>query len=811
MNPSMGLGGVVRAKRLARTVADTPAGKGRRKGSRWRGGNAQRGGIEVPERAKDRRDRSARHRRCMAVAGVIAGLAVLAGGVAQAVPVRTGHTQAELLAEVASVKPGQAFTVGLSLTPDPGWHTYWINPGDAGKPARIRWDAPEGLEFGELAFPAPGFVPFMGLMSYGYNEPTLLLAEATQTAPPVGGMLAIKARASWLVCDDKLCIPERADLSLEIPVAGEPFIGEGAAGEPPAESGDWRFAAFAEARALLPQPVGWTAAFHESDGEIVFELATPLSLERAAGLYLFPEAEGMIDHTAPQQIDVWPDRVRVAVPAGPRAARYQDTGLVLSMEMAGAPRQAFGLSARRSQGPAEHGGAAVMSLTAAPGGEAAAGGGGGGRGAGGGSSAGMVSSAGSAAAAGGGAVSPAGFSAAAFWQAVVFAILGGLILNLMPCVLPILSLKALGVAQMAGEKPAAARRSGLQYLAGVLASFLVFAALIIALRQAGEAVGWAFHMQNPLIVAVLALLMVAVGLNLLGVFEVGSSLGALGGKAARGRSGEFFTGILAVLVATPCTAPFMAPALGYAIVQPPAVTAGVFLALGLGFALPYCVVAFLPGARRLLPRPGAWMVSFRQALAFPMLATAIWLYWVLGNQAGIDALALALISALALGLAAFGWRRLAGEGVSRPWRTVSVAALLVVAASLWALPRISVAPGDAGPAAGEIVWSETALDELRAEQRPVFAYFTADWCITCKVNERVALQSGAVKDFFARQGIQVMVGDWTNEDPRITEVLQRHGRAGVPLYLYFGPGASEALVLPQLLTPGLVIESIEAA
>ena len=756
--------------------------------------------------------------------GLACALAMLSAGFAQAAPVRTGHTQAELLAETESVQSGQPFTVGLSLTPDPGWHTYWINPGDAGKPAQVRWDATEGLEFGELAFPAPGFVPFMGMMSYGYNAPTLLLADVTQTAPLAGGALAIKARASWLVCDDKLCIPERADLSLEIPVVAErPSAGAVSAGSdalvaqgfPAFSSGQdarlgaasksWRAAVFAEARALLPQPAGWSAAFHESGGEVVFELGTPLSLEGAASLYLFPEAQGMIDHTAPQRIDIWSDRVRVAVPAGPRVARYQNTGLVLSMATDGAPLQAFSLFAQRSEGTAGASGDVLTSLSVAPGAAAAAGGG---------ASAGMSSTAaggGSGSGDGAGAVGGGGFSAAAFWQAVVFAILGGLILNLMPCVLPILSLKALGVAQMAGEKPAAARRSGLQYLAGVLASFLVFAAVIIALRQAGEAVGWAFHMQNPLIVAALALLMVAVGLNLLGVFEVGSGLGALGGKAARGRSGEFFTGILAVLVATPCTAPFMAPALGYAIVQPPVVTAGVFLALGLGFALPYCVVAFLPAACRLLPRPGAWMVSFRQALAFPMLATAIWLYWVLGNQAGIDALALALVSALALGLAAFGWRRMAGERVSRPWRAASVAALLVVAASLWAVPRIAVAPGDAGPAAGEIVWSETALDELRAEQRPVFAYFTADWCITCKVNERVALQSGAVKDFFARQGIQVMVGDWTNEDPRITEVLQRHGRAGVPLYLYFGPGAAEALVLPQLLTPGLVIESIEAA
>ena len=725
-----------------------------------------------------------------ACAGLVAVLAGLAFSLAQAAPVKTDHTQAELLAEVSSVQPGQPFTIGLSLTPDPGWHTYWINPGDAGKPAQLRWDAPEELRFGNLKFPAPGFVPFMGLMSYGYNEPTLLLVDVTQTAPVAGRTLVINARATWLVCDDKLCIPERANLALEIPIAGE---GSAAAGVE-----DWRVAAFAEARARLPQPAGWPAAFHESDGELVFEMATPLSLASAASLYLFPEAQGMIDHTASQQIEVWSDRIRVAVPTGPRVARYDDTGLVLSMAMNGAPRQAFSLSAQRTEDLAGHSADALMSLIVAPGGDAAAGGGGYASGGGNGSSPGLQPDGG-------------GFSGAAFWQAVAFAILGGLILNLMPCVLPILSLKALGVAQMAGDRPAAARRSGLQYLAGVLVSFLVFAALIIALRQAGEVVGWAFHMQNPLIVGILALVMVAVGLNLLGVFEISAGAGALGGKASSGKAGEFFTGVLAVLVATPCTAPFMAPALGYAILNPPAVTVGVFLALGAGFALPYCFVAFLPGARRLLPRPGAWMVSFRQALAFPMLATAIWLYWVLGNQAGVNALTLALISALALALWAFGWKRMAGERISRSWRTASVAGLVVVAFSLWMLPRIAVAPGSGSSEEGEIAYSELALEALREEQQPVFAYFTADWCITCKVNEGVALESDAVKDYFARENIQVMVGDWTNEDPEITRVLQRHGRAGVPLYLYFKSGAAEPVVLPQLLTPDLVIETIEKA
>ena len=713
--------------------------------------------------------------------------AILCIPLAQAAPVKTDHTQAELLAETSSIRSGESFTLGLKLTPDPGWHTYWINPGDAGKAASLRWEAPEGLEFGELGFPAPGFVPFMDLMSYGYNEPTLLLLEVAQNEPLSGDRLSLKARATWLVCDDKLCIPERADLELEIPIAGGDASADG--------DEEWRVAEFAQARALLPQAMEWPAVFVQRGEDLVFDISTPLSLQQASGLYLFPEAEGMIDHTAEQQVGLWRDRIRITVPTGPRVARYETTGLVLSVDMENAPRQAFSLTARRADGGDASMDAAPVGFSSSPwdgGGHAVAGG--------------APMESGGAAGSGGGATFGAGLL-----QAIGFAILGGLILNLMPCVLPILSLKALGVAQMAGEKPAVARGAGLQFLAGVLVSFLILAALIIGLRAGGEVVGWAFHMQNPLIVAVLALVMVAVGLNLLGVFEFNVGAGALGGKATQGKAGEFFTGVLAVLVATPCTAPFMAPALGYAILQPATVTVSVFLALGLGFALPYFVVAFLPGAQRMLPRPGAWMVSFRQALAFPMLATAIWLYWVLGNQAGINALTLALISALALGLGTFGWHRRTGGSYSRPWRAASVAGLAVVLLSLWAVPRAVVEADGAPETTGEIAYSETALEELRLQQEPVFAYFTADWCITCKVNERVALRSDAVQQYFSREGVQVLVGDWTNEDPEITEVLQSHGRAGVPLYLYFKPGSAEALVLPQILTPDMVIDAIENA
>ena len=319
-------------------------------------------------------------------ANLLIAASLLAAGiaVAQAEPVKTDHTQVELLAEQSAIQPGQPFTLGLSLTPDPGWHTYWINPGDAGKPASLRWDAPEGLEFGELQFPAPGFVPFMSMMSYGYNEPTLLLVDVIQSQPAAPGVVAINARASWLVCDDKLCVPERANLSIELPVASE--------GSPSGGVEAWKEAAFAEARALQPQAVDWQAEFYESGGEVVFDVSTPLPLADAASLYLFPEAVSMIDHTAAQQVGLWPDRVRVSVPAGSRIGRYDETGMVVSVAMDGAPTQSFRLRAQRAGEPGDapvqapaalsvtpgggsHGGTGAATFTSADSGSAAAGGG----------------------------------------------------------------------------------------------------------------------------------------------------------------------------------------------------------------------------------------------------------------------------------------------------------------------------------------------------------------------------------------------------------------------------------------------------
>jgi thiol:disulfide interchange protein DsbD len=378
---------------------------------------------------------------------------------------------------------------------------------------------------------------------------------------------------------------------------------------------------------------------------------------------------------------------------------------------------------------------------------------------------------------------------------------GGLILNLMPCVFPVLSIKALALVNKGNHKA-----EGLAYTAGVLASFAALAAVLIALRAGGQQVGWGFQFHSPVFVLVVAYLLFLVGMSLSGLFEIGGSFTGIGsGLAARqGLAGSFFTGVLAAVVATPCTAPFMGAALAFALSQPAAVMLAVFLALGVGLALPFLVLAFWPAAQRWLPRPGAWMDKFKQALAFPMYAAVVWLLWVLAQQAGPDSVALALGG---LVLMAFGlwWRHASGASVLGTGAAV-VSVVLALGAAAWVKPI----PADVR-AAGEStteVFSSERLAELRGQNKPVFVNLTAAWCISCLVNERVALSRPEVSEAFAKAGVVYLKGDWTREDPKITAVLKAHGRSGVPLYLYYAPGAAEAQVLPQLLTPGLVVEAV---
>ena len=702
------------------------------------------------------------------------------GAAASAAPVATEHSRVDLIAEAASLPAdGGVITVGLHLQPDPGWHAYWVNPGDAGLPAKLKWTLPDGFAAAEPRFPTPHLIPFGDLVTYGFDEPILLLVDITVPTLAPAATWTLSAEARWVVCDDELCVPERAKVSIALPVG---------AGRPAAEHAQ----RFQTARAKVPRPVDWPARFEAAGEQVRVAVRTPDAPAGGVGAaYLFVAGKHLVRYGR-QEASYAPRGVIFSMDAGIRF-RGEPFTAVLAFQDAAGDHQAVWLDVRP--------GADLGALVA---------------GAGDGSAVPAASDPASAA----NAVPAAGAAAMSFGFALLFAFLGGVVLNLMPCVFPILSMKALSLVHTSHGDRAAARQSGLLYTAGILVAFAVVGSALLALRAAGEQVGWGFQMQSASVNLALALLMVAIAMNLLGVFEIGTRVSGVGEGLASGAGSErraaFFTGLLAVVVATPCTAPFMAGALGYALVQPPAVALGVFLLLGAGLAFPYLLASWVPAVGRLMPRPGPWMATFRSFLSFPMFATAVWLLWIIGNQRGPDGMALGLLAGLAVALALWAYGRAFGNARAWLWRATAVAGLAAAVGLGFkvrdAQPSASAGVARLGALEQEAFAPERVAGYLRAGQ-PLFLYFTADWCVSCKVNERVALKSRSVADAFQARGIKVMAADWTNEDPVITEWLRRYGRVGVPLYLYFPSGASleTATILPQILVPDTVIGAVAAA
>ncbi|MDR7333146.1 protein-disulfide reductase DsbD domain-containing protein [Roseateles asaccharophilus] len=661
----------------------------------------------------------------------------------------TEHVKARLVSSQSAVAPGQRFTVALEQDIKPHWHTYWINPGDSGQATTIDWT---GAEAGPIQWPTPAVQPIGPLVNYGYEGRPALLVELTVPADAkAGGRFKPVAEVRWLVCKD-VCIPEQVTLGLDLPVAAQAQAGADAA-----QIDEWRRA--------VPQPAPFAVQIKPAAQGV--QISGPTAGVTKA--YFFADTWGAVTHSAPQALKAQADGWALDVPAGedPVKAGQPLSGVLVLTSSAG--EQAWTVSAPMPEGagkgpaPADLGAPAAAAAAVAP----------------------VESDLG-------------------LLPALALALVGGLILNLMPCVFPVLSIKALALVGGGNHKA-----EGLAYTAGVLASFVLLAAVLIALRAGGQQVGWGFQFHSPVFVLIVAYLLFLVGLNLSGFFDVGGSFTGIGsGLAARqGLAGSFFTGVLAAVVATPCTAPFMGAALAFALSQPAAVMLAVFLALGLGLALPFLILAFWPAAQRWLPRPGAWMDKFKQFLAFPMYGAVVWLLWVLAQQAGPDGVALALIGLVVI---AFGlwWRNASGASAVG---TVAALAGVVLALGLstWIKP-VAADVATAGAAAGHEPYSAERVTELRAQNKPVFINMTASWCISCLVNERVALSRPEVKDAFAKAGITYLKGDWTREDPKITAVLKAHGRSGVPLYLYYAPGAAEAQVLPQILTPGLVIEAVSS-
>jgi DsbC/DsbD-like thiol-disulfide interchange protein/cytochrome c biogenesis protein CcdA len=638
------------------------------------------------------------------------------------------HMDVRLVAESGRVLPGGTVTLAFVMHPQPGWHGYWVNPGDAGAEPRVHWNLPEGWRADPLQYPVPGRLLVIGLMNYVFERDYALLATVHVPAgAELDVVFPVDARLDYLVCTDTVCVPETATATVQLNI-GAPH------GADPA---------FAGYRRALPRPLAAEGRFALAGGRIRIAIPLPAST-RLAEPYFFPVTADAIGHSAPQSFARSGDTLIVETAAGARAGALPTIDGVLAI-----------------------GGGTGLAFTARPG---------------------TVPAGGTPIAGAPGAPARQGTD---LLLALLGAILGGLILNVMPCVFPILSLKALGLAR-AGETESQARHEALAYAAGVILTCLALGALLLALRAGGAAVGWAFQLQDPRVILILLLLVTAIALNLAGLFTLPMLAGGDALTRRGGAAGAFFTGALAAFIATPCTGPFMGAALGAALVLPAAGALVVFGGLGLGLALPFLALGFVPALRRLLPRPGRWMETLQRILAVPMFLTALGIAWVLGQETGTDGMALGLLGALTL---AFGlwWYGRGGR-----W----FAALLILAS---VVPLAFIHPAAPATAAESPLpaepFSEARLAQLRAANTPVFLYFTADWCLTCKVNERGALASLGVAEHFRARGIKVLVGDWTSGDAAIGRFLEQQGRSGVPLYLYYAPGRDPE-TLPQILTAG---------
>lgn len=696
--------------------------------------------------------------------------------------VTTPHVQAELVAHAPQgVGPGQPLWLGLQITHQPDWHTYWKNPGDSGLPTELTWQLPAGLDAGDIAWPVPHKIAIGTLANYGYEGTVLLPVPVTvaQTfAPgPLAKDVTVQLKASWLVCR-KECIPEEGNFTLQLPIQSTTAL---------------HGAAFDAAQKAQPQPLAKPSAQQQAqvDGAAlqVRVAGLPAAL-RGKTLDLFPEMPEVLHNAAPgtQQWegDVWTARIPLAEQ---RSNSPNTLPVVLAERVQGStPRPGYRADLT-VQGPWP---AVAAKASVSPALEAAL--------------------KANAALAGSG-LPPAarsGASSLTFAAALLGALLGGLILNLMPCVFPVLAIKVVGFTRHAQDRRAH-RVSGLAYTAGVVLSFLALGALMLGLRAAGEAVGWGFQLQSPAVVAALAGLFTVIGLNLAGVFEFGnmlpSSVASL--QARHPVADSFLTGVLAVAVASPCTAPFMGASMGLTATLPAAQALAVFAALGLGLALPYLAASLWPAVARALPRPGAWMDTFKRFMAFPMFATVVWLVWVLGQQSGIDGAASLLILLVGLGLLAWS---LALQGRARRW--LGSVATVAMALLLWAfgphvtrMAEVAAAPANATASAaqGWQPWAPGAAEALVASGRPVFVDFTAAWCVTCQYNKKTTLANSEVLADLHAKNVALLRADWTRRDPAITAALAQLGRNGVPVYVFYRPGKP-----PVVLTEVLSVDEVRS-
>jgi thiol:disulfide interchange protein DsbD len=654
------------------------------------------------------------------------------------------HLRVQLVVPNDQLYPAGENAAGLYFKLEPGWHIYWKNAGDSGEPPHIRWTLPEGVTAAAMQFPAPKRLPLGPLMDFGYEDEVLFPMQLQVAQTVKDGPAVLDAKVDWLVCRE-VCIPGKAELQVKIHLLAR---------QPETASGsllDEQLFQRLERSLPKPLPASFKAAFQPAKEGIRLGVETG---QRETAAVFFPAEQDILDNPAPQKVT-------------PTAR-----GFVLELKkdasLAANPAQLKGVL-ELSDGRA-------FEIAALP-----------------------------------GAVALPSLSWALLARTAGLAFLGGLLLNLMPCVFPVLFLKGLALVNSGSEERHKLRAHGLVYTAGILVSFWVLVAVLLGLKAAGATLGWGFQFQSPVFLSLMAGLLFFLGLSLAGQFEIGLTLTSAGGSLAakQGYSGSFFTGVLAVVVATPCTAPFMGAAIGYALSASPAVTFAVFTALALGLAAPYVALTLQPAWTRWLPRPGAWMEVLRQAVSVPIFATAIWLAWVLARAYGAGLLAALLASFLLLAIA--GW--FLGRWPAKRWAAVVAAAILLGAVALCVLAPKELATASETLSPPEMngawqPWSQEAQSRALAAGQPVFVDFTASWCLSCQVNERVALDQPEVLKAFQARNVVLLKADWTRHDEAITQALTALGRSGVPAYALYAPGETSPRLLPEVLTPGIVVDAV---
>ena len=651
---------------------------------------------------------------------------------------QTTHIAPRLVAESVVPSPGGATTIALAMTPEKGWHGYWSNGGDAGFGMQVEWNAPPGVTVGAFRYPVPEALTLFGLMNHVYEHPYALLADVRvdkSVAP--GTDLTLTGIANWLACTDKVCVPEKAVISVALK-AGDGQI---------APATRTQFDAW---RARLPQPLDRAGKWERKGDRVRFAIPLPVGTTLDAP-HLFLETQNIVDYPAAQGFSRNGDWIIVETAAKGDAAGRAEGLLKLG--------DGRGLTVQFEPGAVRAKGETI-------------------------------------------AVAPRAVDMNLFWTALGGAILGGLILNLMPCVFPILSLKALSLARSGGDARAA-KVEALAYTGGAVLTALLLGGALLALRAAGEEVGWAFQLQHPVSVLALMILAIAITMNLLGSYELPAFGAGQALTEKSGAAGGFWTGALAAFAATPCSGPLLGAALGATLVLPAWAALPIFGGLGLGLALPFLAIGFVPALRNRLPKPGPWMARFRKWMALPMGLTVLALGWLLWRQVGSGSPIVWPLVAIAMTVVLLAHYGSIQRGDRRAW-LLYTAGLLFVVSLAGTVSDVAQAERQADGAGS--TFSPAALAEARKSGKPVFVYFTADWCLSCKANEAGAINREAVQAAFEAKGVVTLVGDWTNGDPVITRTLAEHGRNSVPLYLWYAPGAAEPEILPQILTPGLLTE-----